>query len=37
MLAGGEEGSRQGRFWTYIGGQHPYSVYDFTVPLEDKE
>ena len=30
VLTGGEEGSRQGRFWTYIGEQHPYSVYDFT-------
>ena len=32
VLVGGEEGSRQGRFWTYIGDeQHPYSVYDFTI------
>ncbi len=32
VLVGGEEGSRQGRFWTYIGDeQHPYSVYDFTM------
>src|SRR3954469_23564677 len=30
VLTGGREGSRQGRFWTYIGEQHPYSVYDFT-------
>jgi transposase len=30
VLTGGKEGSRQGRFWTYIGEQHPYSVYDFT-------
>jgi hypothetical protein len=30
VLVGGEEGSRKGRFWTYIGKQHPYSVYDFT-------
>ena len=30
MLTSGKEGSRQGRFWTYIGEQHPYSVYDFT-------
>ncbi len=30
VLVGGEEGSRKGRFWTYIGEQHPYSVYDFT-------
>jgi transposase len=32
VLVGGEEGSRLGRFWTYIGDQeHPYSVYDFTM------
>lgn len=32
VLVGGEEGSRQGRFWTYIGdNEHPYSVYDFTM------
>ena len=30
VLTGGKEGSRQGRFWTYIGEEHPYSVYDFT-------
>jgi transposase len=30
VLTGDKEGSRQGRFWTYIGDQHPYSVYDFT-------
>ena len=30
VLTGGKEGSRQGRFWTYIGEQYPYSVYDFT-------
>ena len=30
VLVGGEEGSRKGRFWTYIGEQYPYSVYDFT-------
>ena len=30
VLMGGQEGSRKGRFWTYIGEQHPYSVYDFT-------
>jgi transposase len=30
VLTGGKEGSRQGRFWTYIGEQPPYSVYDFT-------
>jgi transposase len=29
VLTGGE-GSRQGRFWTYIGEEYPYSVYDFT-------
>jgi transposase len=32
VLTGGEEGSRLGRFWTYIGdSEHPYSVYDFTL------
>ena len=32
VLVGGDEGSRQGRFWTYVGDdQHPYSVYDFTM------
>ena len=32
VLVGGEEGSRLGRFWTYVGdGEHPYSVYDFSV------
>ena len=30
VLVGGQEGSRQGRFWTYIAEEHPYSVYDFT-------
>jgi transposase len=30
VLLGSQEGSRKGRFWTYIGQQHPYSVYDFT-------
>jgi len=30
VLMGGQRGSRKGRFWTYIGEQHPYSVYDFT-------
>ena len=30
LLGGGQEGSRQGRFWAYIGEEHPYSVYDFT-------
>jgi transposase len=29
-LLGGQEGSRQGRFWAYIAEEHPYSVYDFT-------
>lgn len=32
VLVGGDEGSRQGRFWTYVGDQdHPYSVYDFSM------
>jgi transposase len=32
VITGGEEGSRQGRFWTYVGDdKHPYSVYDFTM------
>jgi transposase len=32
VLVGGDEGSRQGRFWTYVGdAEHPYSVYDFTM------
>src|ERR1700685_1949061 len=32
VLVGGEEGSRQSRFWTYVGDdEHPYSVYDFTM------
>ena len=30
VLTGDEEGSRQGRLWTYIGEEYPYSVYDFT-------
>ena len=31
-VLGGEAGSFQGYFWTYIGDrQHPYSVYDFTT------
>lgn len=30
VLTGDDEGSRQGRFWTYIGEQYPYSVYDWT-------
>jgi transposase len=29
-VLGGLEGSLQGHFWTYIGHEHPYSVYDFT-------
>ena len=31
VLVGGEDGSRQGRFWTYIGDEYPYSVYDFSM------
>jgi transposase len=31
VLVGGEEGSRQGRFWTYVGEEYPYSVYDFSI------
>ena len=31
VLMGGKEGSRQGRFWTYIGDEYPYSVYDFSM------
>lgn len=31
VLVGGEEGSCQGRFWTYIGEEYPYSVYDFSM------
>jgi transposase len=32
VLAGGEKGSRKGRFWTYVGDdEYPYSVYDFTM------
>ena len=32
VLVGGDEGSHQGRFWTYVGDEHhPYSVYDFTM------
>lgn len=32
VLAGGEAGSRQGRFWAYVGDEvHPYSVYDFSI------
>lgn len=31
-VLGGEAGSFQGHFWTYLGDkQHPYSVYDFTT------
>jgi transposase len=30
VLSGGQEGSRQGRFWAYIATEHPYTVYDFT-------
>ena len=30
VLTGGQEGSRQGRFWAYIAEEYPYSVYDFT-------
>ena len=30
VLTSGKVGSCQGRFWTYISEQHPYSVYDFT-------
>lgn len=30
VLSGGQEGSRQGRFWAYIAAEHPYTVYDFT-------
>ena len=30
VLSGGQEGSRKGRFWTYLGEEFPYSVYDFT-------
>ena len=29
-VLGGLQGSFQGHFWTYIGYEHPYSVYDFT-------
>lgn len=31
VLVGGEDGSRQGRFWTYVGEEYPYSVYDFST------
>lgn len=30
VLNGGQEGSRQGRFWAYIAEERPYTVYDFT-------
>jgi transposase len=30
VLSAGPQGSRTGRFWTYIADEHPYSVYDFT-------
>jgi len=30
VLTAGQEGSRQGRFWAYIGEEQPYTVYDFT-------
>ncbi|MGD0109516.1 MAG: IS66 family transposase [Rhodopila sp.] len=30
-VLGGPQGSFQGRFWTYIGHEQPYSVYDFTT------
>ena len=30
-VLGGAEGSFQGRFWTYIGHEQPYSVYDYTT------
>lgn len=32
VLTSDEDGSRKGRFWTYVGDdRHPYSVYDFTM------
>ena len=32
VVGGEEEGSRQSRFWTYVGDdEHPYCVYDFTM------
>jgi len=31
VLVGGEEGSRRGRFWTYVAEEYPYSVYDFSM------
>jgi transposase len=30
-VLGGLQGSFEGNFWTYIGHEHPYSVYDFTT------
>jgi transposase len=30
-VLGGSAGSFQGRFWTYIGHEQPYSVYDYTT------
>jgi transposase len=30
-VLGGMQGSFQGNFWTYIGHEQPYSVYDFTT------
>jgi transposase len=30
-VLGGPQGSFEGHFWTYIGHEQPYSVYDFTV------
>ncbi len=30
VLTGSPQGSRQGRFWAYIGEKYPYTVYDFT-------
>ena len=29
-MLGGLQGSFQGNFWTYIGHEQPYTVYDFT-------
>jgi transposase len=29
-VLGGLQGSFEGHFWTYLGHEHPYSVYDFT-------
>jgi transposase len=31
VLVGGQKGSCQGRFWTYVGEEYPYSVYDFST------